>query len=39
MDIPVRVKELAETLAAKGFTPVGYGEMDELYVVQIAEQG
>jgi hypothetical protein len=39
MEIPVRVQELAELLAGKGLTPVGYAEQEEHYLVQISEGG
>lgn len=39
MEIPERVAEIAGLLREKGFSPVGFAEQDDIYVVQIAEQG
>lgn len=39
MEIPDRVAQIASLLREKGFSPVGYAELDDIYVVQIAEQG
>ena len=39
MDIPERVTQLADFLREKGFTPVGFADVEDLYVIQIAEGG
>lgn len=39
MDIPDKVQQLADLLQSKGFSPVGYAEVDEGYIVQISESG